>query len=697
MTKNNLLEKLLKETLDEMMNEAPSVDLSSIVGDDDEFDYDSLFDNDEDEDSLDMSSVFDDDDDEEEYYVGNTPTRAMGGGLTKATDYQKGKNSYRSVIRDRGSKNFANAIQNSAIKDYFTNIDSKNPYNKLERDSNDKDQFGRVKVQYTVKNSKYYKNGKIALISLFNIHPNDVRQLCATLANSNNTEHADIAATRQNHGKDGITFIVYFDKIENWKNTELPYIVDFLASKKTKSGKPVYGDEEQMQNLKTMLETRIYTQQDLDADFNQSEKNNLERFAEYLSSEDNETINAIIDIYSRYNILNSICRDLKLPESYGHILSWKNAKAIIGSNRNLTFILPEKTWRRDFGRILKPNAQPVFVSIPNNRNWKGKWKNPTPIEHTFIDPRDGKPKTIKLQSTEDILNAFYDGKNYEELSTQQQYRVNTLANHLNVKDTFRIPEYDISDTVWDPNLNPVDVFNETIGLENNLKGIPNEKAREELKQHELKQKETDTIEGDGPSVEDRDAEVDLMLKRTEYALKNVSLYAKKHGIHVNEGSGNDSLALINTLLNIAKKHIPQEIGITKDNFVKELAENAVYFVCRLERIALDYINSFRHVQKVDANALSTFSSIIDILINAIERPQTEKKEYKTALEENEEIQGNEDIILGNFSNNPELVNKKIMAFVDKLNKEAYKEEQKIINENFFITLDKWETSRNNLL
>ena len=243
MTKNNLLEKLLKETLDEMMNEAPSVDLSSMVGDEDEFDYDSLFDNDEDEDSLDMSSVFDDDDDEEEYYVGNTPARAMGGGLTKATDYQKGKNSYRSVIRDRGSKNFANAIQNSAIKDYFTNIDSKNPYNKLERDSNDKDQFGRVKVQYTVKNSKYYKSGKIALISLFNIHPNDVRQLCATLANSNNTEHADIAATRQNHGKDGVTFIVYFDKIENWKNTELPYIVDFLASKKTKSGKPVYGDE----------------------------------------------------------------------------------------------------------------------------------------------------------------------------------------------------------------------------------------------------------------------------------------------------------------------------------------------------------------------------------------------------------------------------------------------------------------------
>ena len=67
MTKNNLLEKLLKETLDEMMNEAPSVDLSSMVGDEDEFDYDSLFDNDEDEDSLDMSSIFDDDDDEEDF------------------------------------------------------------------------------------------------------------------------------------------------------------------------------------------------------------------------------------------------------------------------------------------------------------------------------------------------------------------------------------------------------------------------------------------------------------------------------------------------------------------------------------------------------------------------------------------------------------------------------------------------------
>jgi hypothetical protein len=121
MTKNNLLEKLLKETLDEIMNEVRSIDMSSMIGDDDEFDSDSLFDNDEDEDSLDMSSIFDDDDDEEDYYVGNKPSRAMGSGLTKATDYQKGKNSYRSVIKDRGSKNFANAIQNSAIKDYFTN------------------------------------------------------------------------------------------------------------------------------------------------------------------------------------------------------------------------------------------------------------------------------------------------------------------------------------------------------------------------------------------------------------------------------------------------------------------------------------------------------------------------------------------------------------------------------------------------
>jgi hypothetical protein len=188
-----------------------------------------------------------------------------------------------------------------------------------------------------------------------------------------------------------------------------------------------------------------------------------------------------------------------------------------------------------------------------------------------------------------------------------------------------------------------------------------------------------------------------MLKRTEYALKNVSLYAKKHGIHVNEGSGNDSLALINTLLNIAKKHIPQEIGITKDNFVKELAENAVYFVCRLERVALDYINSFRHVQKVDANTLSTFSNIIDILINAIEQPQTEKQEYKTALEENEDTQGNEDVVLGNYSNKPKLVDKKIEEFIDKINQEAYEQEQETIKENFYKILNKIENGRRNLL
>ena len=128
-----------------------------------------------------------------------------------------------------------------------------------------------------------------------------------------------------------------------------------------------------------------------------------------MESENDEEVRAILEAYSRYNISEEMCKDLNIDASYGHILSWTNVKTVMCSGRNATFILPEKTWLRCFGRLVKPNAKPFFINVPSNKNWKGKWKNQTALPYTYTDPKDGTTKTVNISSTEDILNILREG------------------------------------------------------------------------------------------------------------------------------------------------------------------------------------------------------------------------------------------------------------------------------------------------
>jgi hypothetical protein len=684
--KNKLLSRLINEAIEEMAN-------VSIDGLSDEFDIDSLYD-----DNVKQQGGEDVDD---EVDFSDIPTnqngKKRGSGPTGADTWTKAYNAYKRALKTRDSVALLNKLTQAYYSPSVINV-----RNNLKRDANNPDQFGRVKMQYTIKrNAKHYKDGPIGIISLFNIQPNDVHALCAALGNTRNTEWADVAATRENHGKDGVTFVVYLKNINKWKAEELPKIIKYLASRKDKDGKPLYGNPEQMQNLQDMLEARIYDDETINNDFYQAEKNNLERFSEYLSSEDDETVNAIIDLYSRFNVLDALCRDIKLPETYGHILSWRNARRIIGyggnsgSGQRITFILPEKTWKEHFGRVLKPNARPIFVNVPNTKNWKGKWKNKTPISYPIYDKQTGKFHPVEFSSTEDILNALYQGRPYDQLSKQQQMRVNTLANSLNVKDTFLIHEFDISDTVYEPSLGIPDKWTEEVGLENNLTGALNQKAKDDMEQFELerqKRKEAGDAE-EGPGINEKDAEIVQMEQRTHIALENVTGFAKKRKFRIVDAN-NESLTLINTLLRIAEALIPEEIGITKHSFVTELAENAVYFVCRLEKIALDHIKTFRHVQKVDQNTMATFSTIVDTLIYAVEIGDNQVQAFKQALEESVEMDNE---MLGGFVHKDSLVKKKIEAFLSKISQEAEQEEANQINESFYCLLQRMDDSKKNLL
>ena len=454
-------------------------------------------------------------------------------------------------------------------------------------------------------------------------------------------------------------------------------------------GKPLYGDEKQLSNLQSTIESKIYTDADVENYFHASEKGNLEKYQSYLESEDDEEINAIIALYQRGGLMDMVCKKLNIPKSFGHILSWKNAKAIIGSGRNATFVLPEEAWRLVFGRVIKPGAQPFFVRIPNARNKKGKWKNPTDIYFPYVDDQ-GKSQRVRLTCTEDILQTFFGGKPYEELSPQQQYFVNCLANSENVKSYFALQEYDVADTIWDPKLNPVDVFTQTVGLENNLHGGLNQAAKDEMERRQVEldnEEPEDETDSQQDAPENTDARFANMINMTNEAYKNVKAYAESEGITYHTTPNDVSLSLVNALLTIAKKKFPETQGLTNPRLYNELAENAVYFVCRIEGIALDRINSFRHVTKVDQEGLAKYDAMVDLLVEIVEGVKLKNRSdvSKVALEE-----GIENSQLKGWSQNLGVLHTKLRKFLMKLNSEAQQGE-------LYEMLDRMDASKKNLL
>lgn len=613
------------------------------------------------------------------------PKTGFGG---QGDAFQASKNAAYSAL-DRAKGNLP--YSQPALDKFFTDPNVKSKANRYNRDTKNPNALGRIQVSFShgPENSKAYPGGPFSVITLFNIEPKDVMEIAKRFNQQGYTQKVNIAAKRVNYGKDGVTFIVYDRDLDKWKEEDLPELMNYLGSRVDDKGKPLYGDQKILDDLQTTIERKIYTDRDVDNYFHAAEQGNLERYKNYLESEDDEEINAIIALYQRGGLMDMVCKKLNIPKSFGHILSWRNAKAIIGSGRNATFVLPEEAWRLVFGRVVKPNAQPFFVRIPNARNKKGKWKNPTDIYFPYVDDQ-GKSQRVRLTCTEDILQTFFGGKPYDTLSPQQQYFVNCLANSENVKSYFALQEYDVADTVWDPSLNPVDVFTQTVGLENNLNGGLNQAARDEMerRQTELDAEEPEdetNIQQDAP--ENTDARFANMINMTNEAYKNVKNYADMEGISYHATTNDVSLSLVNALLTIAKNKFPETQGLTNPRLYNELAENAVYFICRMYGIALDRINSFRHAVKVNTDDLAKFDAVVDLLVDIVEGVKVKKQGdiSKIALEE-----GAITTPLKTWTQNRELLHKKLRQFLTKLNSEAQTGE-------LYEMLNRMENSKKNLL
>jgi hypothetical protein len=681
MNNNNIfLKRLIKEAINEL---GKKLNTDSMPGDQENFSFDKFMD-----DYMDEPDEYNPDAEYDEEEVDKPKKNIRNGrGLTKATHWDKANSQRNSALRNITSPLFDKMMRHPKIEALYTDKHLTNPHNTFDGDDYEPNMFGRIQVTGVPGSTKKYGE-PVFIVSMYNIDAHDVHELAARILKRGRTLNALTASTRDKRGKDGVTMVVPQKGLDMWKEEEIPFIIDFLKEKNIdKNGEIKYGSDEDFENLRSYLQNKIFTKKDVDSFLFNVSKNFSELLKTFMESENDEEVRAIIEAYARYNISEEICKDLNIDASYGHILSWTNVKTIMCSGRNATFILPEKTWKRCFGRLVKPTAKPFFINVPSNKNWNGKWKNPTPLPYTYTDPKDGSTKTVNISSTEDILDIFYEGQPYNELSTQQRFKVNTLANELNVRNTTRIPEYDVSDTVWDPKLNPVDVFNEEIGLLNNLTGELNAKAKEDFNSKLNKQKSNLENPEETVDVEETDAKIAMEMHRTRYALKNLSAFAKKYGIHVSDGNGDITSAFVVTLFNAAKRLIPKKIGVTNPTEVERLANNIVYFICLYLRIGLKHIAGIRIPVKTDSSMLSEIDVVVAVLLNAIEKgpKKTDDKTYKTALEEGR-----------NYEKDNELYDK-IHEFFAELNKEAEELELKQINETFYSLLERMDNSKNNLL
>ena len=107
---------------------------------------------------------------------------------------------------------------------------------------------------------------------------------------------------------------------------------------------------------------------------------------------------------------------------------------------------------------------PFPIWVPNRRFDINKKKDGKFTSRPYLT-KDASGNEVQIAQTSDVLNVFFLGKKWDELSEQQKISANIMCNFINPSECYMVTEYDVSDTTLiDPN--GVDKFNEEIGLSN---------------------------------------------------------------------------------------------------------------------------------------------------------------------------------------------------------------------------------------
>lgn len=569
----------------------------------------------------------DDFDFEDEYNSGDDtqtqqPADRTGKGFQGGTKYMKNKTAHNAAV-DRMRSNLPYSDDALGAPWMDSSDAAKNPNNRSTRDPLSADSFGRIKVMArpiaNPKSDKYKE--PIVLITMVNIDPEDCVSICKQFARLGNTSDVVPAHTRQNNTRDGVTFVVPDKFINQWKEDDLEKVLNFLDGFKNEDGTPKYfRSEEDKDNLRQYVMNRVMNGSEVGDYFTTAKKNNIELFNAFIDAESDEKVNEFIQMYQRFNLNNMVCADLGLPATFGKVLSVQNASLVLGSGRMTgagvrpTFILTERIWREKFGRVVNPNAVPFPIWVPNKRFVINKLKDAKFTSRPY-SAKDANGQEVEISQTSDVLNVFFLGKKWDELSEQQKISANVMCNFINPSSCYMLAEYDVSDTTLiDPNGR--DEFSEGIGLANRFSGELNQAAANFLKTQNIVANkegvggETGDEENSDPRLNAFNATVEQL---NEFALKNVDEYCQAKGISYQKNPKDVATSLLTAMKVIAKQHI----SLKKDTNIEILVNDAVYATCKVMRICLDLLNTLRIGKPTNEIEYSQYAKAFSVLMDVI--------------------------------------------------------------------------------
>ena len=374
------------------------------------------------------------------------------------------------------------------------------------------------------------------------------------------------------------------DDLDKWLDTGLKTLQSYLL----KTGK--YNNDEVMH-----LTDEAYarsgngaTRGDKVKKYRDAKNSAVEYWQKYIETlNDPETVK-IIEAYSSLPLTDKI---------YGHTLSRKNAMLIRSVDSNASFILPLSGWRQ-LNRGVKRGAKQYVIYIATG-------------------------SAEQIADVKEVIKKIgWGNMPYDELPPQVQKEVDIKTNGMASTLFKPIYEYDISDTYLFPG--QPDIFNQTLGLKNNLTGELNDLAKAEV----LANSEN------APKLDE------LMVKRTAEANQKIIKYCQENQIPYTQ-SEKSSTNLVNALEATYKKSA-MELDILRDTNINMFAENATHITLLIGKYAYDMLGRFTHGYKYSKKEVGE-------MINAVGKMLT--------ILDNQKL--NESI---NYLLNKEFVNKFMKAF-----------------------------------
>lgn len=635
----------------------------------------NIFDDDDDEDSYktdDESNEEEYTEDDDEVNTNNTANKLNQG---RGSAYKH--NTYSSTVSNAENQLLKKrARENGNQNSYFSQekIDAlfdpnngvQNKYNKTRKDFLQPDKYGKIKVwSSTIANPKTY-DFPIVMIDFLNIEPSDCVKIFEKFHKNGYTEKVTVAKTRENNTKDGVRFIVSEYKYDEWFKNDFEDFIKMIDSFKNEDGSPKYfKDKTDEENLRSYVKNRVMTGKDISQYFETANKNNIELFNSFIEAESDEKVEEFIKLYQRNNIIDKLCADLKLDVSFGRILSVQNASIVLSSGKltgagvKPSFILTESMWQKLFKRGVKPNAVPYYIFVPRQHG-RINTKKEKQFTSKPYKVKDENGEEVTISKTPDVLNIFFMGKKWDELTPQQQISASIMCDYINPSKCLPVKEYDISDTyLYDENDDP---FNEKMGMINRFTGELNKPAMDFIKtQNKVKEDEEDNKDEEGMFMTSKQI--------NEYALSNLMEFCEYNNIKVNN-NGDVSKNIINIMKTIAKKYI----NLSKPENVDILVNDAVYATCKVQRIALDLVNSLKTGKPTDRIEYSQYFKAFSTLFNIVNGEWKNRVVGKQKeLEENKNIKSPFKVLS-----------------IDELDKIAKTilNEQKIFTDTFFNILEK---------